>query len=92
MALLPAVSPRGESLLKILNIDMAVGMYINTEYRSKRQRPNVVHVMHHDVMMTNDKYYYTALNVLTSAIARSILLTHTYGRAPLHPIYSLGTY
>ena len=50
----------------------------------------MVHVMHHDVViMTTDKYYYTALNVLTSAIARSILLTHTYERAPLHPIYSV---
>ena len=49
----------------------------------------MVHVMHHDVMMTNDKYYYTAQNVLTSAIARSILLTHTYGRVLLHPIYSV---
>ena len=69
---------------------MAVGRYINTECIGQRQRPNVVHVvMHHDVMMTNDKYYYTALNVLTSAIARSILLTHTYGRAPLRPIYSV---
>ena len=50
----------------------------------------MVHVMHHDVViMTTDKYYYMALNVLTSAIAHSILLTHTYGRAPLRPIYSV---
>ena len=50
----------------------------------------MVHVIHDmSVMMTTDKYYYTALNVITSAIARSILLTHTYGRAPLRPIYSV---
>ena len=44
----------------------------------------MVHVIHDmSVMMTTDKYYYTALNVITSAIARSIriLLTHTYGTA-----------